>query len=99
MASGTIVLILDDVELGTRLARLAKISFRLGEYALGRQSLSDAGDCYSRAERLMANLSSAGDKRTATQSLRTLRLSIQETYVDVDNFNMCNPALARLMKA
>lgn len=76
------MLIFDDIELGTGLARIAKLSFRVGEAAIARQWLSNAEECYSRAERLATNLSSADDIRTAAIGLNSLRLAIRETYRD-----------------
>jgi len=80
MDSATLTLIFDDIQLGIGLARLANISFRLGELSMGREWLSDSEACHSRAERLAANLSCLDDKRTVGLDLNNLRLTIRQTY-------------------
>lgn len=76
MVSVTLMLIFDDIDLGIGLARIARLSFRIGEFAMARQFLSDAEECCARAERFAANLS-AEDRRSATLSLYTLRFAIE----------------------
>jgi len=72
MHSVKLMLILDDVELGMGLARIAMLSFQIGDLTSGDQAVSDAGNCYARAERLAANLSPA-DQETAAARLAELR--------------------------
>ena len=84
MSSVLLVLILDDVELGAGLARMATLSFRLGEVAVGRQWQSDAEKCYERAQRLAAKLSSIEDQRSAAWSLGILYDSIHHMRRDRD---------------
>ena len=97
MASVTLTLIFDDLELGTGLANIARLSFRLGELSMARQWLSDSEDCYSRAERFALNLSSAVEKRAAAERIFTLRLAIRETYRDCGTPDFDGTVLAGLI--
>lgn len=76
MSSIKLVLISDEIELGSGLARIAILSSRLGERALGCEYQRDAEDCYARAESLAAGLSSPVDQESAWSKIEKLRISI-----------------------
>ena len=86
MPSSKLMLISDDIELGTGLARIAMLSWRLGERALTREYQRDAEDCYARAESLLAGLSSTVDQKSGRSKLEKLRVSILTISEDREAF-------------
>lgn len=71
------MLICDDVELGMGLARIAMLSFRLGDMISTHQFRVDAEDCYVRAERFCVGIS-PDEQEAAESKLKELRRSIVE---------------------
>ena len=68
-------LIIDDIELGTALTRLAALYFQSGDVSEGIQTRLEAEKCHTRAERYLANLCPP-DHTAAVAAIKLLRSSI-----------------------
>ena len=70
-------LIIDDVELGIALTRLAALYFQAGDVNQGIQARADAEECLTVAERSSARLC-IEDQEMAARSIKNLRSAIDQ---------------------
>lgn len=75
MTSVRLVLIIDDIELGTALTRIAALYFQAGDINQGIQTRVEAEECHTMAERSSARLC-LEDQEMAARSIKILRSAI-----------------------
>jgi hypothetical protein len=77
MVSPRLALVLDDVELGSAVTRLAALYYRSGDLSAGAETLAAAERCYCSATGCAANLHPE-DVPSAERQIRLLRIAIND---------------------